>query len=186
MAIERAIPSPVKTKISWSFYNKIDPFQWLLFFPGNNLFCCFQGLFGCFVWLNHWIRCLMTLPELGLLWGRAGEGRPTQTGQPCRSVASGRTCQEGQGRRRVSNLGKNGIATQKKCQLGGLWAGCLEGSVKKRADDRKRWTWGGLEKGRNKECVGEEEAGQGLAMRMKWSVRHWGQVRDKEEGLRGW
>lgn len=43
-----------------------------------------------------------------------------------------------------------------------------------------------MEKGRNKEWVGEEEAGQGLVMRTKVSVRSWGQVRDKEEGLRGW
>lgn len=155
------------------------------FFPGSNLFSCFQGLFECFLWLDHWIRCLMTLPELGLLWERAGEGRPTKAGQPCRSVAS-RTSQEGQGRQRVSNLGKNEIATQKKCQLGGLWAGYLEGSVKERPDGRKRWTWGGLEKGRNKERAGEEEAGQGLAMGMKGSVRRWGQVRDEEEGLRSW
>ena len=31
-----------------------------------------------------------------------------------------------------------------------------------------------------------EEAGQGLVMRMEVCVRSWGQVRDKEEGLRGW
>ena len=62
----------------------------------------------------------------------------------------------------------------------------MEGSAKTRTDGRRRWIWGGLEKGRNKEWVGEEEAGQGLVMRTKVSVRSWGQVRDKEEGLRGW
>ena len=61
----------------------------------------------------------------------------------------------------------------------------MEGSAKIRTDDWKSWIWGQLEKGRNREWVGEE-AGQGLVMRMEVCVRSWGQVRDKEEGLRGW
>lgn len=117
--------------------------------------------------------------------GREKEGRQGG-GQPHMSVASGTVCQEGEGRWWVSNLGKKGIATQQKYQLRGLWAGCLEASAKTRTDDGKRWIWAGLEKGRNREWVGEVEAGKVLVMRTKVSLRSWGQARDKKEGLRGW
>lgn len=43
----------------------------------------------------------------------------------------------------------------------------MERSAKIRTADRRRWIWDGLEKGRSKECVGEEERGQQLVMRMK-------------------
>lgn len=60
----------------------------------------------------------------------------------------------------------------------------MEGSAKKKTDDRKGWIQGRLEKRRNRE-QGGEEAGQELVMRMRVSVRSWGQIRDKE-GSRGW
>lgn len=40
-------------------------------------------------------------------------------------------------------------------------------AAKTRTAERRKWIWGGLEKGMSKECVGEEERGQQLVMRMK-------------------
>lgn len=52
------------------------------------------------------------------------------------------------------------------CHTAKMPAG-LERAAKTRIAERRRWIWDGVEKGKSKECVGEEERGQQLVMRME-------------------
>lgn len=128
----------------------------IFFFPGNILFSHFQNLLGCFLWLGHWSRYLMSLNEPRLLQRRS-ELRPTRGGWPCKSMAS-ESMPGGKGKGKISIFRKKWSCHTAKKMLAWKNMGKTFGGIGQSENcQQKEVDLGRLDQGnqgRNKDLVG--------------------------------